>query len=468
KHQSVKLTLNKTNSFSYEKSDKQIVEQILSEEGIDFTILNWPEYTHEQVAHYASTNWDFILSRADTNGLLVFTGEDGLTIGPPDLDRQEVLNCEYGANVLEFEACINNEHQRHKVESKAWSPDEQEILVTEGTPSFTNVLGNLDSTTLAEVWGEESSRFQHTGNISEDELTAWSNARATKNQLAKVIGRVRVKGTHEAQVGEVISLSGFGDRFVGKALATGIRHELQNGNWTTDIQFGISPEWFLSKSKVYGGAGLVPSVQGCQIGVVTQLEEDPLGSFRVRVKIPIMDNEEEGIWARLVRPYAGDGYGYCFYPEIGDEVVVGFLSEDPRHAFVLGSVHSSARPAPESGTDDNHLKGIYTRSGLKMTFEDDEKIIEIATPSGNTIKIDESGQTIKITDEHSNSIELKSDGIFLDSKKDINLKAVRDIKLEGVNIALKASGKFEAEGAAGADVKSSAIAVLKGSLVQIN
>ncbi|MGB6152071.1 MAG: type VI secretion system tip protein VgrG [Pricia sp.] len=470
KHQSVKLTLNKKNSFFYNKSDKQIVEQILSEESIDFQILDWPEYTHEQVAHYASTNWDYIVSRADTNGLLVFTDEDGLIIGPPDLDQEEVLNCEYGSNVMEFEACINNEYQTPKVKSKAWSPDNQGILVAEGTPSFTNALGNLDSAALAEVWGKQSSLFQHTGNITEDELTAWSNAKATKNELAKIIGRVRVKGTHEVQVGKVITLSGFGDRFVGKALATGIRHELQNGNWTVDIQFGISPEWFLSKSKVPEGAsnGLVPSVEGCQIAVVTQLEEDPLGSFRVKVKIPIIDDEEEGLWARLVRPYAGDGYGHCFYPEIGDEVIVGFLSDDPRHAFIIGAVHSSARPAPESATDDNHLKGIYTRSGLKMTFDDDQKIIEIATPSGNIIKIDESGQTIKITDEHSNFLEMKSDGITLDSKKDINIKAAKDLHLEGVNIALKASGKFEAEGTAGADVKSSAIAVLKGSLVQIN
>lgn len=470
KHAAIKLTQNKTSRLYFEKSDKQVVEEILDKEGVDYTIVDWPEFNREQLLHCESSNWDFVLSRTEANGLLVFPDEGGLRIAAPDIDQEEVLNCTYGSNVLEFEAEINNEYQKAKVECRAWSPEDQEVLSVEGTPGFSNTLGNLDTNALAEVWEDRFSLQQHTGDLTEEELTAWSNARATRNELSKIIGRVRIKGTHDARTGKVITLSGFGERFIGKALITGIRHELHNGNWTTDIQFGLAPDWFLAAAKRMHSSSnsLVPPIQGCQIGVVTQLEEDPRNSFRVKIKIPIFDNESDGIWARLIQPYAGDDYGFCFYPEIGDEVVVGFLNQDPGHAVVLGSVHSSAKAAPENATDDNHLKGIYTRSGLKMTFEDDQKTIEIATPSGNTILIDESDKTIRITDEHDNFLEMKSDGIILDSKKDISIKAVKDIKLEGVNIEIKASGKFAAEGNAGADLKSSAIAVLKGSLVQIN
>lgn len=470
KHQAVKLTQASVNKFFYEKSDKETIQDLLDAAGVDHTVNDWPEYTHEQLVQYQSTAWDYILSRTDANGMFVFTQENKLLITAPDVEQEEALNCEYGSNVLEFEASINNEFQTPKVESKAWSSEDQEILTIEGTSSFTNPLGNIESEALADVWGDHFSLLQHTGDVTEEELSAWSNAKATKNELAKVVGRVRVRGTHEVAPGKVITLTGFGERFVGKALVTGVRHELQKGNWSTDIQFGISPSWFLSKTtepSVQSGA-LVPKINGCQIGVVTQLEEDPQSQFRVKVKIPILDEDEEGIWTRIARPYAGDEYGYCFYPEIGDEVVVGFLNEDPRHAIILGSVHSGSLPAPENATDDNHLKGIYTRSGLKMTFEDDQKIIEIATPSGNKIVMDEAEQSIVVTDEHNNTLEMKSDGIFLESQKDINIKGNKDIKIEGVNIELKASGKFSAEGSAGADLKSSAIAVLKGSLVQIN
>ena len=44
---------------------------------------------------------------------------------------------------------------------------------------------------------------------------------------------------------------------------------------------------------------------------------------------------------------AGKERGTFFRPEIGDEVVVGFLNDDPRHPVILGMCHSSAKPAPE-------------------------------------------------------------------------------------------------------------------------
>ena len=46
--------------------------------------------------------------------------------------------------------------------------------------------------------------------------------------------------------------------------------------------------------------------------------------------------------------------------------------------------------------------------------------------------------------------------------------ATGDIKMEGVNLSLKASGEFKAEGSSGAELSTTATAVLKGSLVQIN
>lgn len=469
KHQAVKLTLNRDNRFFDDLTDKEIIGEILEAEGIEHFIGDSPEYSHQQIMQFESSNWDFLLSRTDANGLLVFSEGDRLNIVPPNMDQEEVLSCEYGRNVLEFEASINNEFQMTGVEAKAWSPDLQEVLISKGSAGFSNPLGNVDSATLAEALGAGSFSLQHSGSLSEEELISWSSARATKNELSKVIGRVRIKGSHEVLPGKLIKLVGVGDRFSGAALITGVRHELQKGNWTTDVQFGLAPEWFLSK----GGKpatlsqDLLPTLEGCYIGVITGLE-DPNGGFRVKVKIPVLNQDEEGGWARITQAYAGKDYGAFFYPEIGDEVVVVFVNNDPRHAVILGSLHSNAHPATENPDDENNKKGFYTRSGLKLTFDDSKKLIEMATSSGNKISIDESGQRIRISDEHSNSIVMKSGSIALESKGDIEIKSVGNIKLEGVNVDIKASGKFTAEGSTGADVKSSGIAVLKGALVQIN
>jgi hypothetical protein len=43
-----------------------------------------------------------------------------------------------------------------------------------------------------------------------------------------------------------------------------------------------------------------------------------------------------------------------------------------------------------------------------------------------------------------------------------------DIKIEGTNITVSATAQFKAEGSAGAEVSTGAVAILKGSMVQIN
>ena len=72
-------------------------------------------------------------------------------------------------------------------------------------------------------------------------------------------------------------------------------------------------------------------------------------------------------------------------------------------------------------------------------------------------------------DENGNVITLSSDGVAIESAKDIVLSAPQgDVSIEGLNVSVAAQAEFKAEGTAGAEVSSSAILTLKGSLVQIN
>ena len=50
----------------------------------------------------------------------------------------------------------------------------------------------------------------------------------------------------------------------------------------------------------------------------------------------------------------------------------------------------------------------------------------------------------------------------------IEASATGDCKIEGMNVGIKANAEFKAEGSAGAKINTSAIAEIKGSLVQIN
>ncbi len=470
KHPVVKLTVNRNNRHFYDMSDNDAVSQILDEAEISYTINGMSDFTHRQLVQYESTLWDFILSRAEVNGhVLIFDSEE-LTITAPSMDGEEVLDCQYGQNVLSFEALMDSESQFTNVESKTWSSAEQEIQTSESSHDFVNEIGNISSEDLAGVLNGEPYHLQHTGELAEDELSAWAKSKATKNELSKVVGRVRIRGNSAVAPGKIISLTGFGDRFNGKAYVTGVRHELSSGNWTTDIQFGLPAKWFSASQdfNALPAAGMLPAVQGVQIGVVTELENDPDDEFRIRVRLPLLGNNEEGLWARMIKSYAGSDYGICFHPEIGDEVVVGFLNSDPRKAVVLGMLHSSAKPSPITPEDDNYQKGIITKSELKILWDDDKKMISVSTPGGNEIVLDDDGKKISMKDSHQNSIEMSDRGITIESSKALKLKAGQNIDIEGINISNNANGKFKAEGSAGAEVTTGSIAVLKGSLVQIN
>ncbi|MDZ7695056.1 MAG: type VI secretion system tip protein VgrG [Balneolaceae bacterium] len=323
---------------------------------------------------------------------------------------------------------------------------------------------------LAGIVGGDNFSYRHSGQVLDTELQAWADAAMLKSRLAKIRGRVRCKGYPKIKPFDTLELSGIGDRFNGKVFVSGIHHQYSTDRWVTDVEFGLSPQWFYKEDDVTEkpASGLLPAVNGLQIGIVTQLQDDPDGEHRVLVKLPMVDAENEGIWTRVATLDAGEERGSFFRPEIGDEVIVGFINDDPRDAVILGMMNSSAKPAPAEASDDNHEKGFVTREELKLWFNDDKKSIQLETPKGNKILLSEDEGGITLEDENGNTVKMSSDGIALESAADITLKASGDVTIEGTNVEQKANAQFKAEGSAGAEVSSSGTAKLKGSIVQIN
>ena len=103
-----------------------------------------------------------------------------------------------------------------------------------------------------------------------------------------------------------------------------------------------------------------------------------------------------------------------------------------------------------------------------MIFNDDKKSVTLETPAGKIVTMDEDAGEIKLEDENGNKIILNADGITIESKKKIVLKTNDDIEVQGKDIKHTAQASFKADGTAGIELTSSAIAKLKGSLVQIN
>ena len=153
-----------------------------------------------------------------------------------------------------------------------------------------------------------------------------------------------------------------------------------------------------------------------QSAVVTD-NNDPRGMGRVRVQFAWQKNSNrKSPWIRLVQPHGGAGKGFHFLPEIGEEVMVSFEGGNAEKPFVLGA-HYNGKEKSGYTTENNDLKVIETRSGIKIIINDAEGSLYIEDAGGSTYKMDGNG--------------------------DIDVKAPKDIKINvGENMNINAGSNL--------------------------
>ncbi len=469
KDETFKLTLNKRNKIFYDLTESEVIEDIIKSNEIEYDV-EATSFKHNELVQFCATDWDFIQARAQINNMLCFADDGKLTIQKPDLSVAADHKVTYGDNIFDFEAEIDARSQFKNFEASSWNYSDQEMVSKTAENLELNNAGNLASSTLADAAGGSDMTLNHGGKIADEILQSWVDGKSTYQQLNKISGTVKFQGDHTIKPGAMLTIEGMSDRFNGDVYVTAIHHEIAEGNWFTTAKFGLQPEWFAESFDIsqLPAAGMLPAINGLQIGVVSALEGDPDEEHRIQVKLPVISPDEEGVWARVLSPHAGENYGMHFLPEIGDEVLLGFLNDDPNNAVVLGSLFSNANTSPIAYSDDNYEKVIMTKSEVKIAINDDKKIIALTSPAGKEIRMDEDEGVITLLDENSNIITMNSDGVSIESGKDIILKATGDVKIEGVNVELTASAAFKADASATAEVSSSATTTIKGGIVQIN
>ncbi|RMF04198.1 MAG: type VI secretion system tip protein VgrG [Bacteroidetes bacterium] len=461
KDEAYKMTLRPQSRFFREQSDSEVLEEILGQAGLDNEVESTTT-VHGELVQYHCTDWDFVLTRADAIGMICLVEDGKVSIARPNLLQAADLQLVYGATLLNFDAEIDARTQFSAVSSEAWSSANQELTINEESTFNGPNSGNLSAEDLANTHGQNPYAQHHCGPLSEEQLKDWSTARLQKSRLARIRGRAQFQGLASVLPGQIVALQGVGDRFNGEVFVSAVRHEISKGNWLTDVEFGLDDAWFAERfqvTQVMAGA-LIPAATGLQIGIVSQLADDPLGEDRIMIKLPMLNNEDEGVWARVSTLDAGQNRGSFFRPEIGDEVVVHFLQNDPRYPIVLGALNSSAKPAPLSTSDDNHEKGFVTRSGMKWLFNDEHNNVIVETPDGNSLDISGENQSITLADQHGNKIVMDSNGITIESPRDIVIKATSQLTAEGnmVKVAGQSTAEFSASGTN----------TISGGLVQIN
>lgn len=445
KDEAVKMTRIPQSAVFSKQSDDELIKKIIQNNGIKAGSIAQTKPSHDEIIQYACTDWDFVAMRADANGLLLCVTDGSVSLNKIENTAGPKKTFEFGIDeIFAFEFSANGEGQYADVSASTWDVKNQTLAQASGK-EVSLAPGDLKAKTLAGLLSSGSLNQVNPAPILTEELQAWADATISRSRLALVRGRISVVGFADLNFLDVIEIKGVGKHFNGKALVTGWRHRVTQHGWTTDIRLGLSADWFCDRKDIAAkpAAGLLPPVTGVQIGVVTDYEDDPNKEFRVRVKIPVLGDKQSPVWARLLSPDAGKGRGFFFRPEPGDEVVLGFFNQDPRLPVVLGAMFGSKNSPPEGFeklSDKNCLKGMVTKNGTKITFDDqgsNKASVCIETAAKNKILLDDNEKAISLADQHGNSITLDKNGISIKSAKAFKLEASDKVEISGSAVDVK-------------------------------
>ncbi len=463
------------------KKDSEMIKEVLKDYGkvsVDST-----DYQHPEMVQYYCTDWDFALSRADACGMFILTTGSDIKVFKPKVGASPVLTVTYGNDLIDFEGGLSAGDQFSGYDAVSWNPSEQKSVKESASAPTLNKQGDLAAGDLS---AGGNMLLQTSAPADGKVLKAWADSMALKAGLARYHGTFSFYGAAEVVPGCIIELKGLGKRFGGDAFIGSVEHIIEKNEWITKAGIGVNSGSITDETDVVcpPAAGLLPGMEGLHTAVVKKLDGDPLKQQRIQVELSWMDGKDKLLWARLSTLYASAGSGAFWLPEPDDEVLVGFVNNDPTHPVILGGLYGSKHEPPYEYEAKNNVKALVTREKMRVEFNEEKKIITISTPGKNQVEISDDGKYIKLTDEHKNEVTMDKGGITLSSAKDITLKAKggitldatgkisgtakQDVSLEGSNVKVQAKLGATVKGNSTAELSSSGQTTVKGTMVMIN
>lgn len=427
----VKLTNTYTTEIYEDKLDSDIITMLISNApGVTKTV-SFTSVINDFLPKYNCNDWDFIIQRAEANGMIVLNSDNVITVTEPKpLLTIPELTLTYGNGMIDFHAEVDATTQYSTFDIISYDPfNEEAVSSVSQEPSLVD-QGNLEGLTISKDVSPSKNELSISSILTSSEAKNIADAYLMKSRLSRLVGKICVKGINNIDIGSIVTLVGFGARFSGMAYVTYLSHEFQGGSFKTWIGFGMRYNPIENKNKI-DISKYTSKIEGLHIGKVTKIDADPNDELRIQVNIPTLKATGDGLWAKLATLYAGEEAGSFFIPEVDSQVVVSFLSNDSRYPVILGSLYTKTTKPYKTIDPENQFKAILSKEKLTLEFDDVEKIITVKSSDDNYIKIKETDKEIEITDINENTILTSADGIKLDSAKDITIEAKGKITLKG-------------------------------------
>lgn len=435
----------KTRTFQ-NMTDSQIVSRIAGEAGLQ-SEMDSTSAQHEYVMQDDVSDYDFLLHLARRNGLVMMADNRTLMLKAPDAFGVEQVSLTWTESLLEFRPTFSIGGQVNEVQVHGWDlKQKREVAGTASSPSFAPVTNGYGKRGMASAQAASGVSKLHIAGTAPSQNDAETMAKVALNRMAAadVMGEGSCQGEPRVKAGCKVELRGLGTRFSGTYLVTRVRHyfspktALRTDFWVGGMTSGtiaqlVAPEITPAMQRSSAFTGLVPAI-------VTN-NNDPDKNGRVKVRFPTLSQQEESAWARVVAPGAGAARGLAFFPEVNDEVVVGFANSDPNQPYVLGGVWNGRDKLPTAQNTamkngQVEVREWKTRAGHVLRFTDSAGSEQIEL-------IDKTGSNSIVIDSASNKITVKAQGdVHIEGSTNVSVKAGSKLSMEAVQVNVAASAKL--------------------------
>ncbi|MCX2432410.1 type VI secretion system Vgr family protein [Pedobacter sp. GR22-10] len=412
-------------------NDLKIVANASRQSSIDYLI------------QYKESDWEFMNRLSgEYHEWLYYDGQQ-LNFGKPD--EQKDVSLFYGRDVHSLQYAMEVAPIKNK--RFAYNPKQDEMLHSEssgkadGHPDLAHAI-KASNNMFSKTFNQPSLIRVDNGNDIKSHVE--NEEKAHISELLKVNGS---GDNAELGIGTIAEITmsirqeiAFATESLGKFLITSVNHTLDGtGKYSNTFEGLVSTtERLLVKNYDKPSPDM-------QLADVLD-NDDPQGQGRIKVRFKWeCQTNDPTEWLRVVSPNAGSGdtgknRGFHVIPEKGDQVVIAFEEGNVARPVVIGSVYHG-KSGDSAGFKNSNTKGLTSRKGSALTFDDLNHALNLGTNGANFVKVEngpgqitaESAETIVIRTGDS-SITLKKDGTIDIVGKIINIQGTDAINANAGNM----------------------------------
>lgn len=348
-----------------------------------------PEKTRFQ---YRQTNFELLSEVAETCGqFFVVRGNTLHLLTLEGFGTEDKLNL--GENLFEVRFEVNTDASCKCVETIGWDP--ATMSIRKGSAGKARSGRQLKiKTTASQTFGSDCRTT--VGHVLADDTEARNVAQSLLDRRAATDVTVNgvADGDPNIHAGGRVTIEGAEPDVDGRYVVTSVSHMVDNEKGYV-TEFSSEPPPLHRPSR---------SITAATWGVVISIS-DPEKLGRVQVQLPAYDKIETD-WIGVIAPGGGQKKGLIAMPDVGDDVLVILLHDDPGQAVVVGGL-CNKQGLPDSG-------GIEKGAVRRFSF---------LTPGGQCVRLNDSDNSVRVQNNSGSFVQLAPGMTTIHAESDLTIEA---------------------------------------------